>query len=115
MLAAGSEKEVAFKYLIDQGADIDVKDNDGETSMHYWAGGKGLTVKVADILIKNGISIDAKDNRGFTPLMLAAHRGKEGKVKYLIDKGADISAIKLYGLDDESSSFSSRRLFSSSE
>ena len=79
------------KLLIDAGADVNTKDNNGETPLH-----KNLRSKVknanasfAKLLIDAGADVNAKDNDGKTPL----HNCKNGaKAQLLIDAGADVNA-----------------------
>lgn len=89
------------KTLIDCGAEVNAKDDDGNTSLHYAVAlgklnffqstnlnielnqslfklfphfclGRDKTVK---ILIENGAEINCKDKNGLTPLHNAANRG----------------------------------------
>jgi ankyrin repeat protein len=78
------------KTAIDSGADIDAKDQNGATPIHYAVrNGQGDTV---NLLVENEAQVDAKDKDGETPLHSAARGGYTQIAKLLIHKGADIVA-----------------------
>ena len=53
----------AVKYHIDAGADVNAKDEEGATPLHYAA-----TKEITELLIANGADVNAKANGGITPL-----------------------------------------------
>ena len=75
--------------LIDGGANVDAKDQKGQTALHYAA--KAGQTAVARLLIAHGADVNAGDD--WTPLVEAAHCSKE-MVELLLAKGADINAGK---------------------
>ena len=85
----------AVKYLVEKGADINVKDMWGETSLHY-ACRKGH-LEVVKYLVEKGEGIHAKNKYGNIPLYLACQHGHLEVVKYLVEKGADVNAKNKYG------------------
>jgi ankyrin repeat protein len=68
----------------------DVKDEGGQTALH-WAV-RGGSVLVIKLLLENGANIEAKDKDSMTALHLAALKGEEAVVRLLVDLGADIEA-----------------------
>jgi len=87
---AGVGQVETVKLLIDKGADIEAKSNDGLTALICAAGaGQVETVK---LLIDRGADIEAKNNDGLTVLMCAASMGQTETVELLLNKGADIEA-----------------------
>ncbi len=71
-----NEQEVV-KLFISKGADVNTKDLDGQTPLHYCAKGTpyyGSSIEMgalAELLIEKGADINARDNEGRTPLILA--------------------------------------------
>jgi len=88
--AAEEGHEAAVRLLIDQGANMEAKDNDGQTPLS-WAAEKGHEV-VVRLLVDKGASVETKDNSGRTPLLWAAEKGHEVVVRLLVNKGADLEA-----------------------
>ena len=76
-----------IKRLIEEGADVNVKDNDGRSPLHY----VGSAV-AAKLLIEAGADVNAKDNYEDSPLHQAVNKGNADLVKLLIEEGADVNA-----------------------
>src|SRR3989304_1718589 len=57
-----------------KGADVHVRNQDGETAL-MWAAGGGY-VKVAEALIQAGANINSQDSHEKTPLIWAAEKGQ---------------------------------------
>src|SRR5215204_7265974 len=72
--AVGSVPAVAA--LLKAGADVNVKEGDGITPLHF-AAFNGHTA-IAEQLIADGAEVDVKDCYGRTPLHLAASKGHSG-------------------------------------
>ncbi|HUU19757.1 MAG TPA: ankyrin repeat domain-containing protein [Sedimentisphaerales bacterium] len=72
--------------FIDDGANVDAKDQKGQTALHYTA--KAGQIAVAKLLIANGADVNAGE---WTPLQEAAYCSKD-MVEFLIAKGANINA-----------------------
>ncbi len=90
----GNIEEV--RRLVESGVDVNVKDNDGRTPLHF-AAGLGY-IEVVKYLISKGAYVNVKENaHGATPLHLAAEFGQIEVVKYLISKGAEVNVKDNYG------------------
>ncbi|KAK4790158.1 hypothetical protein SAY86_017462 [Trapa natans] len=90
--AFAREGEVAnLAKCIDGGVNINVKDSEGRTSLH-WAVDRGH-FDVVELLISKGADVNAKDNEGQVPLHYAAVCEREGIGEFLVKNNASI-AIK---------------------
>jgi len=84
------DREDVAEYLIDKGASIDVKTEDGDTLLHKSAlAGAG---KLAARLAAMGAQIDANGVDGMTPLHCAVSRGHKDIAEFLLSKGADVNS-----------------------
>jgi ankyrin repeat protein len=64
--SCGPPAQEIAKALIDAGADLEIKTNDGLTSLHYAIAHEAIEAAIE--LIKAGANINAKDNDGLTPI-----------------------------------------------
>jgi len=85
--AVANGNSAIFDYLIEHGADVNESDASGRTLMHSAA--LANQVEMLGRLHALGLEIDAQDNKGRTPLALAAMKGAEGSVEWLVENGAD--------------------------
>ena len=90
MLAARYGRLEMVKFLIDKGADINIKNRIGSTAIHV-ASEYGR-IDVVKYLVKKGADVNAGNKYGYTPLMRASLSKHPGTVKYLIKKGAKVKA-----------------------
>ncbi len=81
-------QEELFLSLSSLGANVNVRDHNSMTPLHYAA----RTGDVGDIagLISKGAEINATTDYGWTPLLLAVDRNHNDSVEYLTDMNADI-------------------------
>jgi len=75
-----------FKLLLKYKADIEAKDNDGSTPLHYV---KDYNIDICRLLIDSGSNINAKDNGGKTPLHYAKLFNDDEIRNLLIKHGAN--------------------------
>ena len=83
-------------YLIGQGVDPCITDDEGQTLLHYV---DAFSYDAAEYLLKAGLDINAQDKYGFTPLMRAAVFSKMESLKWLSRHHADISITDNNGRD----------------
>ncbi len=80
----------AVKSFIVNGANVDKKDEYGQTAL--MAASQAGQIEIVQALIANGANVDKKDDYGQTALMAASASGHKDVVQALLDKGADVKA-----------------------
>jgi len=75
------------KYLIEQGADLNIQGGDGGTPLN-WAGHHD-DVEIVKLLIAKGAKLNIQNQWGMTELHTAIWRGSIHVVDYLLDQGSD--------------------------
>ena len=86
-IAAAAGHIKAVKQHLAAGTDVNAKEVDGETSLHY-----ADTKEIAVLLIAEGVDVNVKNDAGFTPLHHAAVFGRKEIAELLIAEGADVNA-----------------------
>ncbi len=81
---------IRVKSLVEQGTDVDAKDELGWTPL-YWATSMGRT-RVAEFLVSKGADVTLQTEDGNTPLHKAAKAGEHKLVEFFVSKGADVNA-----------------------
>ena len=82
-------------YLIEQGAQVNVRDKYGNSPLHY-ASSDGYEESV-DLLIAAGADVNAQGMKKNSPLHYAALEGYEGICKALVAAGANVKAKRIGG------------------
>ena len=77
------------KDLVQQGADVNVRDNDSWTPLIRASWNDNL--EIVKYLVENGADINAKNKEGNTALKWASYHGELEIVKLLVEHGADIN------------------------
>jgi|GEM_PF-546842 len=78
--------------LVKFGADVNARDDAGQTPLHY-AAARGNKNDGLKCLLEKPVSINAADDLGATPLHLAATRGDQDVVKQLLQHGANATIL----------------------
>jgi ankyrin repeat protein len=78
------------RLLLEHGAEVDVRDNEGETALHCAA--TNGHHKVVALLLEHGAEVDAEGYPGLTPLDLAATNGHYKAGALLLKRGARVNA-----------------------
>jgi len=89
LVATRAQESETVKWLIENGADINVRD-EGLWSLLHFATNEGH-LEITQTLVEAGSDVNATESAGVVPLHLAA-RNKNGTecVRYLLDHGADV-------------------------
>lgn len=90
-----TQRVVAF-FLIDQGANVNAKENSGYTPLHRVIYSKGKDRALIQRLIDQGADVNAPGSNGRTPLNSAAMSDDLDLAKFLIAHGADVNAGNNY-------------------
>ena len=82
-------------FLLENGADINVRDKDGNTALMLAI--RSENTEIATFLIENGADVNEKTDSGDTVLMVAARNGNYEDAKFFIENGADINSNDTHG------------------
>ncbi len=89
-IAAGEGRLAVVELLLDKGAAIEAKAEDGCTPLSTAA--FNGHVDVVKLLLDRGAAVEGKHKDSVTPLAMAAQQGHIGVVRLLIEKGAVVDA-----------------------
>ena len=74
------------RKLLAEGADVRVRDEDGNTPLHY-----AKSFVLAQLLFDHKAQVNAQNKYGITPLHVAVVRGKPSLVRKLLSMGAEVN------------------------
>ena len=89
-IAISNKNKTIGEFLIEHGANIDEKDDEGKTPL-ICAVGRNDT-DFGKCLIENGANVNETDKYGFSVLDFAVERDNVEFIKYLIEKGINVDA-----------------------
>jgi hypothetical protein len=87
-LAVKNRDIVDVKKQLQNGVDVNARDENGETPLHEAA--INNECEIAEILIKHGAEVNAQNNNGLSALHYAAMSGLKEMSKILVEHGADV-------------------------
>jgi ankyrin repeat protein len=79
--------------LITQGADINAKNNVGDTPLHIAS--MYRHPEVVELLLSRGAEVNEKNVRGFTPLRFASSTGNTEVAELLLSRGANVNVLDM--------------------
>jgi ankyrin repeat protein len=85
--AVRRQDRAAVEGLLRKGADVNARQGDGATALHWAVQVNDLDT--AALLIRAGANVDAANDLGVTPLMVACTNGSSAAVSALLAAGAD--------------------------
>jgi hypothetical protein len=83
-----------IEYLLEAGANPNMKFKGGTTPLHLAAQGR---YNACSLLLKYGADLEAQDDHGITPLLYATHNETDEICKLLLDHNAQINAQTYHG------------------
>ncbi|RCK74497.1 MAG: hypothetical protein IGBAC_1445 [Ignavibacteriae bacterium] len=89
-----------IKLLIENGANVDVKNSEGDTPLHIALSNNFLIQQneIIKLLIKHSSKINTENNRGYTPLHLAVAKDNQEFVELLLLKKAKTNVQDTIGI-----------------
>jgi ankyrin repeat protein len=78
------------RQLLQRGADVNVRDEEGRTPL--FSAVLGGSVGLLGLLLESGVDVNARDNEGWTALHFAAQEYEVEITRILIARGADVNA-----------------------
>ena len=95
--AARANRVAEARELIEQGADVNAKDETEQSAYLYATSEVGPDPALLDVTLANGGDVQAKDSYNGTGLIRAAHRGYPEIVRRLIDAGIELDHVNRLG------------------
>ncbi|KAH9491577.1 hypothetical protein Btru_030725, partial [Bulinus truncatus] len=93
----GTSNLEILQYLIDHGADVNIKNKKGNTPLQSCLLNGDNSEELVNLFITSGCDVNHRNNLGYTALLLAARHLKESFIDLLISSGADVNAVTKSG------------------
>lgn len=90
------EVPALVKALLDQGANANDADKEGQTALSYAAKAKG-GAQIIPLLLAKGVPMERQDAYGRTALIFAANEYLPANIRLLLRAGADVNARDAFG------------------
>ena len=84
--AVAANQASVVRALLERGADVNARQQQGWMPLHEAAGGGKL--EILDLLLEHGAKLNAKNDEGKTPLAIAMERGQTAAANELRKRGA---------------------------
>lgn len=84
--------EEAVKFLLDNGADVDITDDHGNTSLIHTCYPSGNNLEIIKILLDHGANIEHVNRIGISALSESIAENQKEIFDYLISRGANINS-----------------------
>ena len=98
MACSRTEAEKIVDLLLAKGADVNAKNNNGQTALHFCASKANLEIARTLTSHKPPATARIKDNRGQLPLHRAAAAGSVPMMKVLLDAKSPLNATDIDGM-----------------
>ncbi|XP_032076727.1 LOW QUALITY PROTEIN: ankyrin repeat domain-containing protein 26-like [Thamnophis elegans] len=95
MEAVECQQEFCAIYLLEHGADPNLKDIDNNTALHFAA--SNSSVSLAKYLLEKKADIEAQNKDGCTPLIVAVAENNREMVEFLLQQNASVHATDKLG------------------
>ena len=97
MIASRYGQLDAMNTLIKHGANVNHRDKDGKTALHYALSGSDVSCEILSCLIENGADPNAFSNKDTSVLFRALENDKITEATFLIEHGANVNGCSEKG------------------
>lgn len=94
--AVNAHSEERVRFLIDKGADVNVRDNQGYAPVHNAA--RNRYGSLVTLLVARGADVNARDSDGFTALLHAINRNHVPTIEAIAKAGGDLELATPQGI-----------------